>query len=228
MYAAAHTSLALVAKRQVPAASLFGLMVTAQATELLWIALTCAGVERPSVDARGSLHLEYLPYSHSLLVGLGGGVVLWAVLRHLWHRADLASVFGWVFASHIVLDVIQHEPNIRLVPWSAHPTVGMNLQASPWLDLALETALCIACWAYHRGSRRLLIGLVVLNLANVPLMLGGQGNATALAGDRFALPAVIAGTVALAWAVIHRYANKPEPADTGAAPATAAVSATPA
>jgi hypothetical protein len=207
MYAAAHTSLALAASRRVPAASLLGLMVAAQASELLWVVLTYAGIEHPTVDDAGVLHLEYLPYSHSLLVGLGGGLLLWAVLRLAFKRRDVATVFGLVFASHIVLDVIQHEPNIRLVPWLPDPTIGLNLTALPWLDFAVETALCVACWWYYRGSRKLLIGLLALNIANLPLMLGGEGAASPMAQHPFLLPTVILYTILIAWGVVYRYAD---------------------
>jgi hypothetical protein len=47
LYAAAHTSLVLAAKRSNPTASLFGLMVTAQASERLWVGLNCAGHRAP-------------------------------------------------------------------------------------------------------------------------------------------------------------------------------------
>jgi hypothetical protein len=207
MYAAAHTSLALAAKRSNPNAPLFGLMVAAQATELLWVGLTYAGVERPTVDAHGTLHLEYLPYSHSLLVGLGLGVLVWAVLRWVARRPEIATVFGWVTASHIALDVVQHEPNIRLVPWLAQPVLGLNLQASPWLDFPIETAFSVACWAYYRGTWKLLVAIVALNVANLPLMLAGEGAASPMVSNRFMLPTVILTTILLAWGVIHRYAT---------------------
>jgi hypothetical protein len=207
MYAAAHTSFALAAKRQRPAASLLWLMVTAQAAELLWVLLSYAGIERSRVTANGTLHLDHLPYSHSLLVGLGGGIVAWAIVRWGLRRPDLAAVFGVVFASHIVLDVLQHEPDIRLLPWMAHPTVGLNLQAAPWLDFAVEAAFCVACWAYYRGSRKLLAAIIALNVLNLPLMFGGQGNAENMATNPAVLPTVILFTIVLAWAVIYRYAK---------------------
>lgn len=216
MYAAAHTSLALVAKRQRPTASLIALMVTAQATELLWVVLTSLGIEHPTVDAHGTLHLEYLPYSHSLLIGLGGAAILWAVLRYASHRPDLAGVFGWLAASHIVLDLIQHEPNVRIVPWMSHPAMGLNLQANPWLDAGVETALCVACWAYYRGSLKLLAALIALNIFNLPLMLGGEGGSSPMAVHRLLLPAVITVTIVLAWGAVGRYAKRrptPNPVD---------------
>jgi hypothetical protein len=122
-------------------------------------------------------------------------------------RPQLAAVFGWVGASHIVLDVIQHEPDIRLVPWLAHPTLGLDLQADPWLDLAIETAFCVGCWAFYRGSRKLLVAILVLNLLNLPLMLGGEGGASAMDAHPFILPTTILITILLAWGVIHRYAE---------------------
>jgi hypothetical protein len=224
MYAAAHTSFALAAKRQRPAASLLWLMVTAQAAELLWVLLSYAGIERSRVTANGTLHLDHLPYSHSLLVGLGGGIVAWAIVRWSLRRPDLAAVFGMVFASHIVLDVLQHEPDIRLLPWMSHPTIGLNLQAAPWLDFAVETAFCVACWAYYRGSRKLLTAIIALNVLNLPLMVGGQGNAQNMATNPAVLPTVIVFTIVLAWAVIYRYA-KPQPA-AAVSPALASTSPT--
>ena len=142
MYAPAHTAIALAAKRANPSASLFGLMVAAQGSELLWVTFSYLGIEHSTVDKGGTLHLEYLPYSHSLLTGLGGGIFLWALLRWVFRRNDVATIFGWVFASHIVLDFIQHEPNLQIAPGIATPTFGLNLQSIPWLDFAIELALC--------------------------------------------------------------------------------------
>ena len=124
MYAAAHTSLALAAKRANPVASLAGLMVAAQASELRWVGLTYAGVEHSTVDASGTLHLEYLPHSHSLFVGLGLGALVWAALRWVFRRPEIAVIFGLVTASHIVLD--RRSPDLRvLARGSRHaPTCG--------------------------------------------------------------------------------------------------------
>ena len=200
MYAIAHTAVGLAAKRAAPAAPLLGLLVAAQGSELAWIGLSYLGAEHPTVDGRGTLHLDHLPWSHSLLTGLGGGLVLWAALRFLARRPEIATVLGIVFASHIVLDLIQHEPDIRVVPWLARPALGLDVSADPWLDLAVETALSVACWAYFRGTWQLLTGILVLNLSNLPLMLG-QRAAAPLASDHVVLPSVILVQTVLAIAV---------------------------
>lgn len=208
MYATAHTALALAGKRRVPAAPLLGLMVAAQGSELLWVALSDLGVEHQTVDASGTLHLEYLPWSHSLLTGLGGGLLLYLLVRNVLRRPAIATVLGLTFASHIVLDLVQHEPNIQIAPGVTHPLLGLNLGAHPLLDLAVETALSLACWAYYRGSVRLLVALIVLNIANVPFMLAGDGGSAALAGNRFVLPTVVLVQIVLAWAVVGAFARR--------------------
>lgn len=224
MYAPAHTALALAGKRRVPAAPLLALMVAAQGSELLWVALTDLGIERQSVDSTGTLHLEYLPWSHSLLTGLGGGLLLFLIVRYLLHRPAIATVLGLTFASHIVLDLIQHEPNIQIAPGITHPLLGLDLGAHPLIDLAVETALCLACWVYYRGSIRLLVALLALNLANLPFMLAGDGGSAALAGNRFALPTMVLIQIVIAWVVIGAFARRrTTPADPTASPAPLAL-----
>lgn len=208
MYAPAHTAIALAAKRMNPSASLIGLMVAAQGSELLWVIFNYLGIEHSTVDAGGMLHLEYLPYSHSLLTGIVGGVLLWALLRFVFERKDVATIFGWVFVSHIVLDVIQHEPNIQIAPWMPTPGIGLDLQSIPWLDFAIELAFCIACWAYYRGSLRLLTGFIAINIIDLPLMFAGDGAASPLASNAIILPTIVLVTIIAAWAVVYAF-HKP-------------------
>lgn len=68
-------------------------------------------------------------------------------------------------------------------------------------------------WAYYRGDRKLLAALVGLNLANLPLMFGGEGGAAPMAQNRFILPNVILVTIVLAWAVMGRFGRTSRPND---------------
>ena len=99
MYAPAHVSTALALKRRFPAAPLLGLMLAAQAIELLWMLLSSLGIERQAVDERGRLHLHSLPYSHSLLTGLGSAVLAYAVVGRGLKRPRLAGAVALAVGS---------------------------------------------------------------------------------------------------------------------------------
>ncbi len=152
MYAPAHVSTALAVKRAFPVAPLFGLMLAAQAIEFLWVVLTYLGVEHQSVDPNGYLHLDYLPYSHSLLTGLGSAIVAYAIIRWGFGHPRLALAVALAMASYIVYELIQHEPDIQLAPGIDRPRFGLELAAIPALDFVVELILSIACWWYFRGG----------------------------------------------------------------------------
>ena len=152
MYAPAHISTALAVKRAFPVAPLLGLMLATQAIEFLWMLLTYLGIERQTVDPNGYLHLDYLPYSHSLLSGVGTAVVAYAVICWGFGHPRLALAVGLAIVSHIAYDVIQHEPDIQIAPGLGQPRLGLDLAAIPALDFVVELALSVACWWYFRGS----------------------------------------------------------------------------
>jgi hypothetical protein len=165
-------------------------MLAAQAIEFLWVVLTYLGVEHQYVDPNGHLHLDYLPYSHSLLAGFGSAVVAYAILRWGFGRPRVALAVALAMASHIVYDLIQHEPDIQLAPGLDQPRFGLDLAGVPALDFLVEVVLSIGCWWYFRGGWGLLIGVVVLNLTNLPMMFG-DGSAGSLLTNRAILPTII-------------------------------------
>ena len=97
----------------------------------------------------------------------------------------------------------------------------MNLGNSPLLDFAVETALSVACWAYYRGSRKLLVVLLLLNVLNLPLMIAGEGFSAPL-HNPFILPTVIMATILLAWGLVWATARRSRPAPLMVRPATSA------
>jgi hypothetical protein len=190
MYAPAHVSTALAVKRAFPIAPVFGLMLAAQAIEFLWVVLTYLGIEHQSVDANGYLHLDYLPYSHSLLTGFGSAVLAYVIIRWGFGRPRLALAVALAMGSHIVYDVIQHEPDIQLAPGLDQPRVGLDLAAVSALDFAVELILSLGCWWYFRGGWWLLGAVVALNVMNLPMMFA-DGSASSLAANRAILPTII-------------------------------------
>ena len=130
MYAISHAATALVLKRRYPEASLWPLLIAVQFVELIWVVLTYIGIEHVSV-VNDTVHLDFLPYSHSVATGLLIGLAAWAAMSgsSTGRRIGLALAIG-VF-SHIVLDVIHHQPDIRLLPFPSGPRLGLGLVRWP-------------------------------------------------------------------------------------------------
>ena len=208
MFAIGHVSVALAAKKKVPTAPLFSLMIAVQASELLWILLSYFGVEHILVDKYGVLHLDFLAYSHSVASGFALGVLGWAILTLYMNKPKLGVIFGLALMSHVALDIVQHEPNIQLAPGIYQPLLGLSLAKFPALDFAVETAMSIACWRYFGGSKKLLAAIIGLNLTNLPLMFSPAGSAFALSANHFILPTVVLSQTLMAWGFVYFLARK--------------------
>lgn len=191
-----------------------------QFVELLWILFTYLGIEHSRITPTG-VHLDFLPYSHSI----GTGILL-AALAYAFGNAGRRRTVGIAIAlgilSHIVLDIIQHEPNIALLPMAWGPRIGFNLQAIPVLDFLVELLFCIVCWKIFGGTRDLLIGIVVFNLINLPFMFPRQAALAMLANHPAILPTAILIDVVATWLVVWWLAKDKVISDSPSAIAAAA------
>ena len=171
-----------------------------QFVELLWILFTYLSIEHTRITP-DAVHLDFLPYSHSI----GTGILL-AALAVAFGRVGRRTTIGVAVAlgvlSHIVLDIIQHEPNIALLPMAWGPRIGLNLQSIPLLDFLVELLFCLACWKIFGGSRELLIGIVVFNLINLLSMFPGRSARIELTNHPFILPTLILVQVVATWLVV--------------------------
>ncbi len=215
-YAIAHASTALLIKRRFPRVGLWPLLIAVQFVELLWVLFSYLGIEHAQVTPN-AVHLDFIPYSHSIGTGL-----LLAGLAIAFGRAGRRTAVGTAVAlgvlSHVVLDIIQHEPNIALLPMAWGPRIGFNLQAIPLLDFVVELLFCIACWKVFGGTRGLLIGIVLFNLINLPLMFPPNGTFANLAARPAELPTVILLDIVATWLVIWVLARNTMIPDTSQPP----------
>lgn len=188
MYAVSHAATALPIKRLAPQASLWALLVAVQAIELLWVVFTYTGIEHIVVSG-GRIHLGFLPYSHSVgsTLALAGGV--WLIIRAVTRDSRLATALAIGIVSHILLDIIQHEPDIRLLPLASGPRLGFGLTLHPLLDLTVETAYGVLCWQLFGGSWTLLAGILMLNASDAPFMFAKGNASTTIALARHRSPA---------------------------------------
>lgn len=152
-----HFGVAFGAKKLAPATSLGTLVLAAQFLDILWPNLLLLGVEKvrivPGLTAVNPLDFVSYPISHSLamalLWGVVFGIVYWAVRRY---RAG-AIVAAACVASHWLLDLVVHVPDLPLAPGSS-VKVGLGLWQSLPATLAVELAVFGAGLAvYVRGTR---------------------------------------------------------------------------
>jgi hypothetical protein len=201
VYAVSHAATALPIKRQVSRAGLWPLLIAVQAIELLWVLFTYTNVEH-IVVSNGRVHLGFLPYSHSV----GSSVILaaaaWVIIRAVSHESRVASAVAIGILSHIVLDIVQHEPDIRLFPIAWGPRLGLELTLHPFADATVETAYCVLCWQLFGGSWALLAGILVLNASDLPFMLAKGGAAPTIAHHPSILTTVVLLQIVVSWVVV--------------------------
>jgi len=207
MYAITHAAAALAIRRRVPEAPLWALLVAVQAVELVWVVLSLAGVEHASVH-HGRLTLDVLPYSHSVVSGLGLAAVAYAGTAALTRERRIAWAVAVAVFSHVVLDILHHEPDILLAPAAVGPRLGTGLLDYPWLDFSIELACCLGCAWLAGGGAILYSGMVVLNAINLPTMLQLPALIGPISRHLWLLPLVILFQVVVTWVFVARAAAK--------------------
>ncbi len=150
-----HYAAAIAAKAVEPRAPMWTLAAGCQLVDIGWSVFIMSGIERAHVDPAlpGSpLVLEHMPWTHSLPM-----TFVWAVgaalLARLLLRLPLAAcvVIALVVASHWVLDLLVHRPDLEL--WFGGEKVGFALWDYPVPEQALEIGL-IAIAAFFWGASR--------------------------------------------------------------------------
>ncbi len=142
-----HYAVGFGSKRAAPKASLGTLILAAQFLDLLWPILVLAGIEHVRIDPGNTpltpLDFYDYPVSHSLLTALAWG----AALGLLYAAVQRYPRGGWfvaiAVASHWVLDVVSHRPDMPLAP-GLHTYIGLGLWYSVPATIIVELALFAA------------------------------------------------------------------------------------
>jgi hypothetical protein len=206
MYAITHAATALVVKKRFPSAPMWPLLVSVQAIELLWVVFVSVGIEHVSYTP-DTVHLDFLPYSHSVGSTAVIALMAWLVVRYRQHQPALAVALVLGVASHVVLDLVHHEPDIALLPLAAGPRFGLGLATWPIVDLVVELLYGTMCWYVFGGGKGLLVAIVGFNLMNIPLMFPRPGTGAMLAERPLALPAIILVHIVLTWIAVWYFAR---------------------
>ena len=197
MFAINHAAAALILKRRFPTVRMAFLLLAVQAVELLWVGLNLVGVETTTTDATvrsvQNIHLAHMPWSHSVASTIVTSLAAWALIRFALGKPKTAVAVALGIASHLVLDLVTHSPDIAIAPGLAGPRLGAGFYSSaPSLAFLLELGFGVACWRIYRGSRGLLLAILLFNVANLSLFLPQVvGLEVALAGRVTLLTLVI-------------------------------------
>lgn len=206
MYAINHAATALLIKKKQPTAPLFLLLISVQLIELFWVLFNYIGWEHFSVS-NGKVHLDFLPYSHSILSCVVAAVISFAVINWGYKNRKLAIAFSIGVLFHIIIDVVFHEKDIRLSPFFDTPVFGFGILTYPLLNFVIEFIYGIFCWWYFKGSKALLAVIVLFNILDLPMMLSHGDMLKPFEQYTFILPSIILFEIFVTWYFVWRYSR---------------------
>lgn len=139
-----HFGVGLAAKPAARKVSLGTLFLASQFIDLLWPTLLLLGLEAvkvaPGATKLTPLEFIHYPISHSLLAVAGWSVLFAASHFTIHRRVPDAMVCGFLVASHWLLDLLSHQPDLPLIPGGS-ARVGLGLWNHPALAIGFEMLL---------------------------------------------------------------------------------------
>lgn len=207
MYAINHAATALLLRKKESNLPLLPLLISVQLVEILWVLFNYFGWEHFSVSG-GKLHLDFLPYSHSVLSGIVAASISFLVINYGYGNKKLAIAFSIGVMSHIVIDMLFHEKDIRLSPFSDVPAWGLGIIDYPILNFGIEFLYGLFCWWYFKGNKALLTVIIVFNIIDLPIMLAHGAMLKPFEQFPFLLPSVILFQILITWYFVYHYAGE--------------------
>ncbi|MBI3523910.1 MAG: hypothetical protein HY066_05175 [Betaproteobacteria bacterium] len=220
MFAINHAATALIIKQRYPKVPLMWLLLSVQFVEILWVLFNYLGIERTSTEAVvntvSEIHLEYMPYSHSIASSLLFAWIAWFIIGKLYKQRDAAVAIAIGILSHIVLDVLTHTRDISIIPFLLDQKVGIGLYAMPLAAFFVETAYGLFCWWIFRGGKALLVTILVFNLSNISFFSEAlRGPEVLMANHPMWIVTAVALQIVITLVLVWLFA-RPAPAATGA------------
>lgn len=151
---AGHLAVAFGAKSIAPKVPLSLLIGASFGIDILWPIFLLMGIESVAIDpgntAFTALDFISYPWSHSLLMVLGWGLLLGAIAFRFGISRKGAIITGSVLASHWLLDWITHRPDLPL--WPGGSETGMGLWNSVLGTYLVEgSMMALAIIMYSRS-----------------------------------------------------------------------------
>jgi FtsH-binding integral membrane protein len=142
-----HFGVGFGAKTLDPKLSLGTLFIASQFIDLLWPTFILLNVEqveiKPGITKVTPLDFINYPFSHSLIMVIGWGIVLGLLYYLIKKRQKGAVIICFLVLSHWLLDFIVHRPDLPLAP-GISTRVGLGLWNSVPGTILLEGLIFIA------------------------------------------------------------------------------------
>jgi membrane-bound metal-dependent hydrolase YbcI (DUF457 family) len=165
-----------------------------------------------------------MPYSHSVATAIAAALAAWWLIERGFGRRGGGPAGALGIASHLVLDLATHAPDLALWPGSPFPPVGLGLYgAAPAAAFVVELVYGVLCWWIYHGRGALLVAIVAGNLANVSFFFAGiPGPEDWLAGRPMLVVTVVFVQIVATLVLVAALASRPaRRADVGVAGASA-------
>jgi LexA-binding, inner membrane-associated putative hydrolase len=198
VFAINHAATGLIIKRMFPEVPMTAILVSVQLIEGLWVVLNFLGIEKTTTENRvesvSDVHLEYMPYSHSVLSTVVLALGAWNLFALCFKSVDVGTAVALGICSHLVLDLLSHARDIVLAPFLRSMKFGLGLYEKPSVAFTFETIYGIFCWWVYGGRPALFWIIVVFNAANASFFIRAIPGPERLMANR---PSWITGTVAV-------------------------------
>lgn len=170
MFAINHAATGLIIKKIYPDVPITTILVSVQLIEILWVILNYLGVERTTTEKKvqsvSDVHLEYMPFSHSLASTAVLAAGAWILFTFGFKEVNVGIAVALGICSHLVLDLISHARDIVIAPFLDSRKFGLGLYEKPAVAFVVETIYGIFCWWVYGGNTALFWIIIVFNLAN--------------------------------------------------------------
>jgi membrane-bound metal-dependent hydrolase YbcI (DUF457 family) len=206
MYAINHAATALVLKKNGPGINIRYLLVAVQLVELFWILFNYLGIEHYSIT-NGKVHLDYLPWSHSIFSVVVMAGVCYVYCRWVLKQKATALILAVGILSHVLLDFFFHEKDIALSPFASQPVYGLGIIRHPDINFIIEWAYGIVCCMYFRARRPMYIMVSVFNLLDWPIMRASGKALDIFIQYPFLLPTFILFQILISWFFVAKYSQ---------------------
>ena len=158
---AGHFGFAAAVKSREPETPLWALMLATVWLDVVFVPLYLSGIEtvQPADKAHtgyGALIIIHADYTHSLVGMIILSAILGGLASLLWGRRP-GIVIGLVAASHWLLDLFVHRPDLPVLPGNIGdlPRLGLGLWRYPLVSFSIELALVLlGAWLYWRAANR--------------------------------------------------------------------------